>query len=176
LIAVAAIGRVGKESREPIPVFPRIAVYAAAASSWRKGSRRSKIRMTCTDDHSPPRAVGMHCSLSPSAMALRVVFPAACSSLMIGARSASLASMLACHASADSLHIRAVGITPRKPPSFVPRCFAACSAALVLSEMRFASSWADRAWRSPAGRSTNGTWRGPWPAPAGLTSCRSRPR
>jgi hypothetical protein len=61
--------------------------YAAVASSSRKGSRRSNIRISCGDDHSPPRAVGMPCSLRPAAMALRLVFPAACSSLMMGARS-----------------------------------------------------------------------------------------
>ena len=33
-VAVAAIGRVGKESCEPIPVFPRIAVYAAAVTRF----------------------------------------------------------------------------------------------------------------------------------------------
>ena len=33
--------------------------YAAVASSSRKGSRRSNIRITCGDDQSPPRAVGI---------------------------------------------------------------------------------------------------------------------
>jgi hypothetical protein len=56
----------------------------------RKGSRRSNIRIACIDDHSLPRAVGMPCSFRPSAIALRLVFPAACSSLMIGATSGSL--------------------------------------------------------------------------------------
>jgi len=36
-LAVAAIGRVGKESCEPIPVFSRIAVYADAAVSGTAG-------------------------------------------------------------------------------------------------------------------------------------------
>ena len=33
--------------------------YAAVASSSRKGSRRSNIRITCGNDRSPPRAVGI---------------------------------------------------------------------------------------------------------------------
>ena len=124
-----------QESCEPIPVFPRIAVYAAAASSSRKRSTRSKIRITCTDDHSPPRAVGMPCSLRPAAMALRLVFPAARSSLMIGARSAAFAAARAqgfyAHCTrcspprrslrAGGLILPALRLRARRPPFFQGR-------------------------------------------------------
>jgi hypothetical protein len=54
---------------------------------------RSSTRITCVAVHSPsPRAVGMPCALSPSAMARRLVFPAACSSFTMGAGSATLSS------------------------------------------------------------------------------------
>jgi hypothetical protein len=50
----------------------------------------SSTRWTCTADHAPaPRAVGMPCAFRPSAMARRVVAPAACSALIVGARSAA---------------------------------------------------------------------------------------
>ena len=59
----------------------------AHASSSRKRSSRSSIRITCGDCQFPPRAVGIPASFRPAAMVLRLVFPAARSSLMIGARS-----------------------------------------------------------------------------------------
>jgi hypothetical protein len=54
---------------------------------------RAKTRMTCVGDQSPPRAVGIRRSLSPAAIARRDVAPAACSSAIVGARSAVLASV-----------------------------------------------------------------------------------
>ena len=49
-----------------------------------KGLAASSNRDTCTDDHLPPRAVGMPRSLSAAAMARNDLKPAAWSSLMIG--------------------------------------------------------------------------------------------
>ena len=71
----------------------------AAAS---KGSSRSSTLITCVADHSPsPRAVGMPCALSPYATARRLVFPAACSSFTMGARSAALAAVRSRSADTD---------------------------------------------------------------------------
>jgi hypothetical protein len=53
----------------------------------RKGPRSSQARETCTALHSPLPRAGMFCSLSFAAMALRLVTPLACSSLIVGARS-----------------------------------------------------------------------------------------
>ena len=109
---------------------PLAAIYAALKT---KGSRRSSTRATCTADHSPsPRAVGMPCSFSPAEMARRVVAPAACNAAIVGARSAALAAARSRRVAADRLRIRAVGMVPWLPPSFLPRRFAAASAALVL--------------------------------------------
>jgi putative restriction endonuclease len=47
--------------------------------------RRSNTLCTCVADHFPLRAVGIPCLFKPSAMARRLVFPAARNSLMIGA-------------------------------------------------------------------------------------------
>src|SRR5450631_3111317 len=47
---------------------------------------RASTRMTCVAPHEPaPRAVGMPCALSPSAMACSDVAPASCSVLIVGA-------------------------------------------------------------------------------------------
>jgi hypothetical protein len=54
---------------------------------------RGNTRMTWVGDQSPPRAVGIRRSLSPAAIARSDVAPAACSSAIVGARSAARASV-----------------------------------------------------------------------------------
>jgi PEP-CTERM motif len=90
ILGFAGIGFMAyrRKNQQDTRCISNATAYAAAASSSRKGSRRSNIRMTCGDDHFPPREVGTPASFKPAAMALRLVFPAACRSLMIGARSA----------------------------------------------------------------------------------------
>jgi hypothetical protein len=46
----------------PIKSFPPHTLALAS-----KGLSRSSIRITCGDDHLPPRAVGMPCSFKPAA-------------------------------------------------------------------------------------------------------------
>ena len=59
----------------------------AALGTTSRAARRSSIRITCGDDDLPPRAVGTPASFNLAVMALRLVFRAARSSLMIGAKS-----------------------------------------------------------------------------------------
>jgi hypothetical protein len=70
-------------------------------------------------------------SFSPAAMALRLVAPLACSSSMVGLRSAALLAALSWRTAADRLRIFAVGRTPRLPPSWTPRRFTAANASFV---------------------------------------------
>ena len=53
---------------------------------------RSSTRITCTADHSPPRAVGMPCSLRPARWRAGSQRRLACSARMIGRTSAARAS------------------------------------------------------------------------------------
>ena len=77
--------------RRFLPALPTaLCSYVAPTLAPSKGTAAaSSNRATCTDDHLPPRAVGMPRSLSAAAMARNDSKPAAWSSLMIGTRSAA---------------------------------------------------------------------------------------
>jgi len=81
-------------------------------------ARSDAIEHTALDSPSP-RAVGIPRSFSAAAMTVSFVTLAAYSSAIV------LSAERLRSAAAESLHMRAVGTTPRWPPSFVPRCFAA---------------------------------------------------
>jgi len=70
-------------------VEQRCSASGAAVRVGGHPSIRSGTRITCANGHSPPRELGTPRSFKPAATARRLVFPAARSSLTIGARSAA---------------------------------------------------------------------------------------
>jgi hypothetical protein len=83
---------------------------------------RFNARFTWGAVHAPsPRAIGISSAWSPAAICLNDVAPSACSSAIAGAISAALADARCWRAAADCMRIFTVGLTPRLPPSFVPR-------------------------------------------------------
>src|ERR671935_905103 len=82
-------------------------------------------------DHLPPRAAGMPRSWSPSAMARNDSQPAACSSLMVSARSEARSCARATRTARPATLALTVNLAPRSPPSLLPRLLAAASAAFV---------------------------------------------
>ena len=93
---------------------------------------RFNTRFTCGAIHAPsPRAVRISLAWSPAAICLNDVAPSACSSAIGGAISAALADARCWRAAADCMRIFTVGLTPRSPPSCVPRALVAVIAAFV---------------------------------------------
>src|SRR5262249_13266592 len=73
-----------------------LTLHATALAAAAKGSLIiSCNRITCVGDHLPPRAAGMPRSSNAVAMARNDSKPAACSSLIVGARSIALACAFA---------------------------------------------------------------------------------
>ncbi len=91
----------------------------------RKGWPPPTSRDTWTADHLPPRAAGMPRSSKPAAMARSDSQPAACSSLIVGARSTALLRARSCRVALPAARALAVKRAPRSPPSFTPRRLAA---------------------------------------------------
>jgi hypothetical protein len=104
-------------------------------------SIRASTRDTWFGDQSrSPLAVGIRRSVRVCAIAANVVTPAFLSSVRMGARSAARALDRATCAARPVARASLEMTAPRLPPSLTPRDFAAASAALVLLEIKPASS------------------------------------